>query len=315
MNLKSIPIKVLLLFSMVLMIGNSYVCGQDYTKNGNSVIEYKVVKGGPVSLEIQTYRGNLQWQQSANGTTWQDWRDETKSKLDFDAGQDVYIRLSVTSENCSPVYSTAAHIVTFTSPIVETQEVMAVLVSEAQCGGKVISDGGDPVSERGICWSKSADPTLVNEHTSNGTGIGPYNTLLEGLTPQTPYFFRAYATNSAGTSYGVVKQFTTNQEVTLPTVTTSNVSLITDTTAICGGNVTNEGGTAVQVRGICWNTTGDPTISDNVTVDGSGFGEFVSTLTGLTKGTTYYVRAYASKCVGTSYGEQKQFTTSGGSVN
>jgi Tfp pilus assembly protein FimT len=304
-----------MLFMINFLIGISYLVGQDYTKSGAGVIEYKVAKGAPVSLEIQSYRGNLQWQQSANGTTWQNWPDETKSKLDFDASQEVYIRLSVTSENCSPIYSSTAHVVTYTSPIVETQDVMIVLVSEAQCGGTVISEGGDPVTARGICWAKSIDPTLANEHTINGNGTGTFTTLLDGLSPETPYFFRAYASNGAGTSYGLTKQFTTNQAVTLPTITTSNITSITDTTAICGGDVTNEGGTAVQLRGICWNTTGNPTISDNSTVDGAGFGEFISNLTGLTKGTTYYVRAYASKCVGTSYGEQKQFTTSGGSVN
>lgn len=93
-----------------------------------------------------------------------------------------------------------------------------------------------------------------------------------------------------------------------PTVTTTAVSDITATTATSGGNVT--AGVSVTARGVCWNTTGSPTISDSKTVDGSGLGVFTSNITGLTPGTTYYVRAYASGSCGTGYGMQVSFTTS-----
>ncbi|MBR5029310.1 MAG: hypothetical protein IKX51_08825, partial [Bacteroidales bacterium] len=80
-------------------------------------------------------------------------------------------------------------------------------------------------------------------------------------------------------------------------------------TASCGGNVTSDGGAAVTSRGVCWSTSPNPTIADNNTSDSSGAGAFVSAITGLTTGTTYYVRAYATNIVGTGYGNQVSFTT------
>ena len=95
----------------------------------------------------------------------------------------------------------------------------------------------------------------------------------------------------------------------LPAVTTSSVSNIGTTTATGGGNVTYDGNTTVTARGVCWNTTGTPTISDSHTTDGSGTGAFTSSITGLTPNTTYYVRAYATNSMGTVYGNEVVFTT------
>ena len=95
----------------------------------------------------------------------------------------------------------------------------------------------------------------------------------------------------------------------LPTVTTTAVTDITQTTATSGGNVTSDGGASVTARGVCWNTSSNPTTANNHTTDGSGTGVFVSSLTGLTAVTLYYVRAYATNSGGTAYGDQVSFTT------
>ena len=97
----------------------------------------------------------------------------------------------------------------------------------------------------------------------------------------------------------------------LPTVTgstaTSNISY---TTANSGGTITNDGGAAITVRGVCWSTSSNPTIAlSTKTIDGSGTGSFTSTITGLVGATTYYVRAYATNSEGTAYGNQVVFTT------
>jgi uncharacterized protein (TIGR02145 family) len=94
-----------------------------------------------------------------------------------------------------------------------------------------------------------------------------------------------------------------------PVVTTTSVTGITQTAATSGGNVTFDGGGAVTGRGVCWSTTVNPTISNSKTTDGSGTGTFTSSLTGLTKGTLYYVRAYATNSIGTAYGAELSFTT------
>jgi hypothetical protein len=96
----------------------------------------------------------------------------------------------------------------------------------------------------------------------------------------------------------------------LPTLTTTAISGITNTTASSGGNITNDGGAAVTLSGVCWSTSSNPTVSlSTTTFDGSGIGSFTSSITGLVAGTTYYVRGYATNSVGTAYGNQVVFTT------
>lgn len=96
-----------------------------------------------------------------------------------------------------------------------------------------------------------------------------------------------------------------------PVVSTGDITAINGTGAASGGNVTQDGGAPVTSRGVCWNTLETPTTSGNKTADVTGTGAFSSSITGLTPGTIYYVRAYAINARGTAYGEQKQFTTSG----
>ena len=98
---------------------------------------------------------------------------------------------------------------------------------------------------------------------------------------------------------------------TLPqSITTAPIINITQTTATSGGNVTDNGGGIVTARGVCWDTTPNPTISYNTTTnDGTGTGSFTSSIAGLTENTIYYVRAYATNNSGTAYGEELLFYT------
>ena len=84
------------------------------------------------------------------------------------------------------------------------------------------------------------------------------------------------------------------------TAVTTDASLITHNSAMSGGNITDDGGTSILERGVCWNTSQNPTLSNDHTTDGNGSGSFTSTLTGLVQNTTYYVRAYATNSVGTA---------------
>jgi hypothetical protein len=94
-----------------------------------------------------------------------------------------------------------------------------------------------------------------------------------------------------------------------PTLTTSQVTSITQTSAISGGNIIDSGGSPIIAKGVCWSTSQNPTISDNKTSDGTGTGSFTSSLSGLDSNTTYYVRAYATNSAGTVYGNEVNFTT------
>jgi uncharacterized protein (TIGR02145 family) len=132
--------------------------------------------------------------------------------------------------------------------------------------------------------------TIMNIHQSNGTVLQiPVNTI-DSIT------------------------YTITNPGNLASITTTAISSNTGTSAVSGGNITNNGGSLVTSRGVCWSTSPNPTTANNITTNGSGTGSFTSTLTGLTANTTYYVRAYAINSAGTAYGNQVSFTAgSGGS--
>jgi len=195
-----------------------------------------------------------------------------------------------------------------TSPIVTTNSGSNISYTTATSGGYVSSDGGATVTARGVCWNTSQNPTIVNSNTINGNGIGVFTSPISGLSPNITYYVRAFATNIAGTAYGNEVSFNT-LALTTPTVITTNITNISQTTATTGGNVTNDGGAAILDRGVCWSTNINPTLIDNYSTDGTGTGSFTSNLIGLAQGITYYVRAYATNSIGTAYGSQVSFTT------
>lgn len=196
---------------------------------------------------------------------------------------------------------------------VSTADITEITTTSAKCGGDISDDGNSFVTQRGICWNASPNPTINNQYTSDGNGSGSYTSTLSGLVEGVTYYVRAYAINSMGTVYGEEKNFITGTTppppTNQPTVTTNTVSNISATSATCGGNVTSDGNSAVTTKGVCWSTSQNPTIANNKTNDGQGLGLFTSNITGLTSSTTYYVRAYATNSNGTSYGEQKSFKT------
>jgi hypothetical protein len=185
-----------------------------------------------------------------------------------------------------------------------TTTVSSITSTTATSGGNINDDGGGTILSRGVCWNTSPNPTIDNSKTTDGTGTGFFSSSITGLTPGTNYYVRAYATNSAGTSYGTDLSFTT---LILPTISTASISAIASTSASSGGNITSDGGDAITARGVCWSTSINPTIDNNKTSNGTGTGTFSSSITGLISGTTYYVRAYATNSIGTAYGNQLSF--------
>ena len=224
-------------------------------------------------------------------------------------GTTYYVRAYATN-NIGTAYGNE---VTFTTkayklPTLTTTSVSNISYTTATTGGNVTSDGEATVTARGVCYSTTSNPTISNSKVTSGSGTGSFTCNLTGLKDGTKYYVRAYATNSKGTAYGEEKTFTTTA-YSAPTVTTTSASNITQTTATCGGNVTADGGQTVTARGVCYSTTSNPTISNSKVTSGSGTGSFTCNLTGLTAGTKYYVRAYATNSKGTAYGTEKTFTT------
>ena len=198
---------------------------------------------------------------------------------------------------------------TISKPVVVTKDITSITTTSATLNGSLTnSDAANKITEKGFCWGKEKEPTIEGNHISKGSGTGTYSHSLTNLTNNTTYYVRAYVKTNFGIVYGEEKSFTT-VEIVLPTVTTNIVTNITTNSASCGGNVTFDGNATVTARGICWSTTPNPTINDNKINNGSGIGSFTSYMSGLKDGTTYYVRAYATNEKGTSYGEEKSFTT------
>lgn len=99
------------------------------------------------------------------------------------------------------------------------------------------------------------------------------------------------------------------EPATIPVLSTSEVTGVTGITALCGGVITSDGGAAVIAYGVCWSTNINPTITGFKTVQNTQWGQFASSISGLTPGVTYHVRAYATNSVGTAYGSDIIFTT------
>lgn len=153
-----------------------------------------------------------------------------------------------------------------------------------------------------------------NESMTYAMSLGEETYLwstTEGFCRELSYNANYFINYSGGSAYSAysVRCLRDVPVMAPPTVTTSSVSNITDSTATCGGTVVDEGDAPVTARGVCWSTSPNPTLSDAHTIDGSGVGTFVSNLTGLADTTTYYVRAYATNIAGTVYGNEITFST------
>lgn len=201
-----------------------------------------------------------------------------------------------------------------TVPVISTKDISGISSNIAGSGGIITSDGGSPITSKGICWSLNPSPDLTNYSTTDGSGSDSYNSTMNNLNPLTTYYVRAYATNGLGTSYGNEKSFTTTDLVnpgpTVPVIGTSTSSITGSTTGSSGGYVSSDGGSPVTARGVCWGINPNPTLADNFSSDGDGLGFFTSSITGLSGcGIVYYIRAYATNSTGTGYGNQNSIST------
>ncbi|MEI6554870.1 MAG: fibrobacter succinogenes major paralogous domain-containing protein [Paludibacter sp.] len=194
-------------------------------------------------------------------------------------------------------------------PVLTTTDISKITEASAQSGGNITSDAGSDIISRGVCWSTSPNPTIEDKKTLDAAGTGIFTSKLTGLIPSTTYYVRAYATNKKGTAYGIQVTFLTKSL----SVITTTVTSITVNSAISGGTVATNGDSVnASVRGICWGTQTSPTISNSKTSDGKGVGKYISSMTDLVLGTTYYLRAYVTNSGGTYYGNELSFVTQNG---
>lgn len=158
-----------------------------------------------------------------------------------------------------------------------------------------------------ITWLFSPLPPN-NGPVSGGTFGGPVN--ITGLAPNTNYEYRAWIQVDFSQYNGVTQVIhTAFAPAIVPSVTTAPISSFGQISADGGGNVTADGGAFVSQRGVAYGLALNPQITGSTTSDGSGLGNFASSMVGLTPGTLYHVRAYATNSAGTGYGADSAFTT------
>jgi hypothetical protein len=191
-------------------------------------------------------------------------------------------------------------------PTVSTNAASGIGSTSVTLGGNVSADGGASVTSRGVAYGTSSNPT---SGLAMGSATGAFSGTVSGLSMGTTYYARAYATNSVGTAYGPQISFSTLSSVA-PSVTTGSIASIALNSASCNGsNVTSDGGASVSACGIVYGTSSSPTLSNSVVTSGSGTGSFNANMSSLSQSTRYYVRAYATNSIGTSYGSEQSFVT------
>lgn len=193
------------------------------------------------------------------------------------------------------------------APTVVTNYASDIKFYSVVLGGQVTDDGGELVTEHGICYSDlESNPDLTNSsHVVMGGGTGTFEQEVTGLNAGTVYYARAYAQNNKGISYGDIITFTTR---TAPELNTYSATNVTHNSAQVEGNVTSHGNTITE-RGICYSLAPSPTTDNYAVQSGSGAGGFGCTLSALQPATRYYARAYAICAYGTTYGNEISFTT------
>lgn len=187
-----------------------------------------------------------------------------------------------------------------------------------------------PTSLSGVLVNGQVNLTWVDNSTNElgfkierKSGSGNYSVLNTSAINSTSYSdasistgqnytYRVYSYNATGnsTNYSNEVSISIPNPIVLPTLQTTAVTAINTTVAVSGGNITSDGGATITAKGVVWGTSQNPTIAlSTKTTDGTGLGSFVSNISNLTANTTYYIRAYATNSLGTSYGNEINFTT------
>ncbi len=210
------------------------------------------------------------------------------------------------------------------APTIQTDNVVNITATAATVDGTLTSRGTAPVTRYGVCYSTTnASPTITDAVAVAGTSDPAtlplsFSAGLTGLTQSTSYFVRTFAINSVGTSYGVVRTFTTATPITTPPSVQTNAVVatsITTSSATASGTLTAGGTASIVQYGFCYSATNpnptaaDATVTSGSTAPGSFPFNFTGNLTGLAAGTAHYVRAFARSSAGTSYGSTQTFRT------
>jgi len=198
------------------------------------------------------------------------------------------------------------------SPVITQKGVFNIRNQEVSIRYEVSFDGGDASVKHGVCWSTNNSIRLNDLVYSPQNGQGEFSVVATGLNQNTSYYFWAFAINAADTVFSdVIFAKTSNVAGTIPSLITSSIQNISSTGAFSGGESINPGTTTILEKGVVWSNSPQPTLSNSKTMDGNGVNNFSSQISNCTPNVRYYVRAYATNAIGTGYGNERTFTTTG----
>lgn len=246
-----------------------------------------------------------------------------------------YVRAYATNEKGTAYGDDISFTTSKTDVRLTTSDVTEIVHNAATGGGTVADDGGHTVMERGVCWDTKTAPTIEDNHATTVKTASPgvsslasskaaesrteyvtragnsFSCRITGLTKKTRYYVRAYVKTSDGTVfYGDEKQFTTTEEVLLPTLSEITVSNIQTTSVTAISKIESDGNGTITECGFCYSKNAAPTVDTGTKVAcDPASAELGKNITGLTDGTTYHIRAYAKNAMGVAYSKEAEFTT------
>lgn len=196
-------------------------------------------------------------------------------------------------------------------PVVSSPVIGDISETGAKATASVTDNGGSEITEKGICWvistANNREPAKENtegKYLADESAENSISIQMDKLTKGTRYFVRSYAINKNGVTYSATKEFTTH-ETFAPAVSGVKLSEISETAATVTATITSDGGATVEEKGVCYHTDkATPPTIDHLKVISTAQGNNISSrLTNLSKGTLYYVRAYAKNKNGVAYSQ------------
>jgi hypothetical protein len=286
------------------------------------IVQLKIKTGGIVYTSNEKYTGA----DSVYSTISYEWTTNPKTRTGWTADDiealQIGLRLAYAyglETRCSQIYVVITYtpITPSVPPTVTTQAVSDIESTTATGNGNITDTGeeedGEKVTKRGVCYNLTGNPTVADSKVEEEGEFeaGAFTEDITGLSPNVTYYVKAYAYNYLGYVYGEEVNFTTDKVA--PTVTVQAPTSILPTTATANGNITALGGENATVRGFEYGLTKIGTWDSHA--HGSfSTGAFTASLTSLIANTSYWIRAYATNSIGTSYSEWIQFQTAAAGV-
>ena len=177
----------------------------------------------------------------------------------------------------------------------------------------IISAGVGEITQHGHCWSVNKSPSIEDAKTELGSltnNVETFTSELNELSENSIYYVRPYINTKNNTIYGNVNQFNT-LSTSKPIISTKNITDVTLYSALSGGIIISDGGNQILSKGVCWNTTGNPTLQNNIghLYDTISSDNYTINISPLNKNTAYFVTAFAINDIGVGYGEEVKFNT------